>query len=129
MGDVGTRKLDRDGMVDKFYGASNKPKVFILKNNEGNLDAVIETYSDLRNCSQVFELKTKLGETRQETLINLGVTECFILVNNLLQELDQFYEADWGDPETNVKFWKFVEKERIYDFLTGLNKDLNEVRG
>ncbi|KZV15508.1 hypothetical protein F511_38612 [Dorcoceras hygrometricum] len=39
-----------------------------LKTAKAIWDAVTTTYSDLGNCSQVFELKTKLGKTRQGTL-------------------------------------------------------------
>ncbi|KZV48799.1 hypothetical protein F511_09220 [Dorcoceras hygrometricum] len=67
-----------------------------LKTAKAIWDAVTATYSDLGNCYQVFELKTKLRETRRGTL---EVTEYFTLINNLWQELDMFYEADWGDPE------------------------------
>ncbi|KAK2999171.1 hypothetical protein RJ639_023046, partial [Escallonia herrerae] len=37
----------------------------------------------------------------------------------LWQELDMRYEADWGDLE-NLKFKRHFEKERLYEFLTGL---------
>lgn len=39
------------------------------------------------------------------------------------------YEADWEDLEGNIKFERHLEKERLYEFLAGLNKDLDEVRG
>lgn len=39
------------------------------------------------------------------------------------------YEADWGDLEGNTKFKRHLEKERSYEFLVGLNKNLDEVRG
>ena len=39
------------------------------------------------------------------------------------------YETDLGDLEVNVKFKNHLEKERLYDFLTVLNKELDEVRG
>lgn len=39
------------------------------------------------------------------------------------------YEADWGDLEGNSKFKRHLEKDRLYEFLIGLKKDLDEVRG
>lgn len=37
------------------------------------------------------------------------------------------YEADWGNLEGNTKFKRHLKKERLYEFLTNLNKDLDEV--
>ncbi|KAK2976048.1 hypothetical protein RJ640_024776 [Escallonia rubra] len=42
---------------------------------------------------------------------------------------DEFGEADWGDLENLMKFKRHLGKERLYEFLTGLNRDLDEVRG
>lgn len=39
------------------------------------------------------------------------------------------YEANWGDLEGNTKYKKHHEKERLYEFLAGLHKDLDEVQG
>ena len=89
-------------------------------------DAVRENYSDLENASQVFEIKNKLKDIRQG---NSDITEYYNLLQILWLELDMHYEADWGDLEANVKFKNHLEKERLYDFLAGLNKELDEVRG
>ncbi|GAV91134.1 UBN2_3 domain-containing protein, partial [Cephalotus follicularis] len=43
-------------------------------------------------------------------------------------ELDLHYEADWEGLEGNQKFKKHLEKERLYEFLAGLNRELDEVR-
>ncbi|KAK3031786.1 hypothetical protein RJ639_036938, partial [Escallonia herrerae] len=37
--------------------------------------------------------------------------------------------ASQGDLEGNLKFKRHLEKERLYEFLTGLNRELDEVRG
>ncbi|KAK3015319.1 hypothetical protein RJ639_006167 [Escallonia herrerae] len=89
-------------------------------------DAVNKNDSDLENASQVFEIKNKLKEMRQG---NLEVTEYYNELQTLWQELDMHYEADWGDLEGNLKFKRHLEKERLYEFLTGLNRELDEVRG
>ena len=36
------------------------------------------------------------------------------------------YEVEWGDLKENKKFQKHLEKEPLYEFLVGLNKDLDE---
>ncbi|KAK3028733.1 hypothetical protein RJ639_037756 [Escallonia herrerae] len=60
---------------------------------------------------------------------NLEVTKYYNELQTLWQELDMHYEADWGDLEGNLKFKRHLEKERLYEFLTGLNRELEEVRG
>ncbi|KAI3697748.1 hypothetical protein L6452_30845 [Arctium lappa] len=89
-------------------------------------EAVNETYSDLGNASQVFEIKMKLKDIRQGSS---EVTHYYNCLKILWQELDMFYEADWGEVEKHLKFKARLEKERFNDFLAGLNRDLDEVRG
>ncbi|GAV63736.1 hypothetical protein CFOL_v3_07254 [Cephalotus follicularis] len=47
----------------------------------------------------------------------------------LWHELDLHYEADWEDLGGNQKFKKHLEKERLYELLAGLNRELDEVHG
>ncbi|GMI75189.1 hypothetical protein HRI_001188200 [Hibiscus trionum] len=88
-------------------------------------DAVKENYSDLGNASQVFEIKLKLKDIQQGTL---EVTQYYNL-KILCQELDMYYEVDWGEGLEHTKFMSHLNKERLYEFLAGLNRDLDEVRG
>ena len=53
--------------------------------------AVHETYSDLDNASQVFELKPKLRNQRQDSLT---MTEYYSNLCTLWQELDFYYAND-----------------------------------
>lgn len=39
------------------------------------------------------------------------------------------YKANWSDLEDNMKFKRHQEKERLYEFLAGVNKELDEVHG
>ena len=45
------------------------------------------------------------------------------------QELDLFNHGGWTCAQDEAHYKKLVDKERIYDFLVGLNKDLHEIRG
>lgn len=54
-GNMATQKLNRDCTADKFYGALNQPKLFILKNSKGdvgccnrNIFGCWELFSSLR---------------------------------------------------------------------------------
>ncbi|GMI84832.1 hypothetical protein HRI_002152500 [Hibiscus trionum] len=89
-------------------------------------DAVKENYSDLGNASQVFEIKLKLKDIQQGTL---EVTQYYNNLKILWQELDMYYEVDWGEGLEHTKFISHLNKERLYEFLAGLNRDLDEVRG
>ncbi|KAG8497017.1 hypothetical protein CXB51_008247 [Gossypium anomalum] len=44
-------------------------------------------------------------------------------------ELDMYYEADWSEGLEHTKFMTHLNNERLYEFLAGLNRELNEVRG
>ena len=43
--------------------------------------------------------------------------------------MDIFYDISWECVEDGVKYTKMVEKEQVFDFLHGLNSDLDKVQG
>ena len=90
------------------------------------LDVVNDTYSDLGNSSQVYELKTKIRNTTQG---NMSVTSYYNMLKSLWQELDLFYDLEWSCAEDSAQYQRTVEKDRVMEFLAGLNTDLDEVRG
>nr|CAN83808.1 hypothetical protein VITISV_026963 [Vitis vinifera] len=79
-------------------------------------DATRETYSNIDNTSTIFEIKSILQDLRQEIQ----------LLPNILISL---HELVWKCPEDGLLYKKVIEKEHIYKFLLGLNKNLDEVRG
>ncbi|KAG6507002.1 hypothetical protein ZIOFF_032337 [Zingiber officinale] len=44
-------------------------------------------------------------------------------------ELDLFEEEDWENPNDSARYKKKIERGRVFVFLAGLNKELDEVRG
>lgn len=88
--------------------------------------AIKETYSDLDNASQVFEIKSKLRDQRQGSL---SVTEYYNILCTLWQELDLYYSNDWKCTLDAAIYTKRLEKERVFDFLYGLDTQLDDVRG
>ncbi|KAJ9550707.1 hypothetical protein OSB04_014752 [Centaurea solstitialis] len=88
--------------------------------------AIHETYSDLENSSQVFEIKTKLRDQRQGSL---SVTEYYSVLCTLWQELDLFYPKEWKCTSDAKLYAQRVEKERVFDFLYGLSSQLDDARG
>lgn len=89
-------------------------------------DAVNLAYSDLEDSSQMFSLRTRIRNLRQETGT---VTNYFHQLTRLWQELDLFQQQPWKDPLDGTLYRQMLAKERIYDFLAGLNSSLDEVRG
>lgn len=43
--------------------------------------------------------------------------------------MDSFYEIKWHCTADSIQYNQRLEKERVFGFLHGLNKDLDEVRG
>ncbi|KAK3000202.1 hypothetical protein RJ639_023485 [Escallonia herrerae] len=88
-------------------------------------EAVRETYSDVENSSQIFDLKTKLWKSKQ------GESEVTVYYNEIVslwQELDQCYNDEWDCLSDSVKVMNKEECDRVYPFLAGLNRDFDEVR-
>ena len=57
------------------------------------------------------------------------MTQYFNSLNNIWHELDLYYESQWHCSEDAIKYKRMLDKEHIFDFLYGLNKELDEVRG
>ena len=81
-------------------------------------------YSDLGNVSQVLEIQSKLKEMKQGTQ---SVTQYFTDLEDKWQELDLLLDKHSVCETCSVKQWQNLEKEQVYDFLVGLNRDRDEV--
>ncbi|GAV70419.1 UBN2_3 domain-containing protein, partial [Cephalotus follicularis] len=89
-------------------------------------DATRETYSNKDNMSAIFEIKGILIDLTQG---EMTITDYFNALIRYWQQLDMLEDIKWHCPEDNQQYKKILEKERIYKFLLGLNKELDEVRG
>ena len=81
-------------------------------------------YSDLGNVSQVLEIQSKLKEMKQGTQ---SVTQYFTDLEDKWQELDLLLDKNSVWATCSVKQQQNLEKEQVYDFLVGLNRDRDEV--
>ena len=88
-------------------------------------DAIQETYSDVENASQIFELKTRLWQMKQG---DREVTEYYTKMLGLWQDLDLICEEEWECTGDNVSLKKKIENKRVFEFLAGLNRELDDVR-
>ncbi|TXG60395.1 hypothetical protein EZV62_014968 [Acer yangbiense] len=115
-------------MVMSWLWNSMTPKVSVicmfLKTTHDIWDTYGQTYSKVRDVAQVYEIKTRLSTTKQGTR---SVTEYSNILQKLWQELDHYQciEMKCTDDATVLK--RFLEKERIYIFLAGLNVEFNDV--
>ena len=86
-------------------------------------DLVTESYSD---SAQVFEIRSSLRDQKQG---NLSVTDYYNLLMGLWQSLDMFTNVKWKCGDDGTQYMQMLDKEQVFDFLYGLNNDLDEVRG
>ena len=112
-------------LLNSMEASIAKPNLF-LPTAKDVWDSVHETYSDLENSSQIFELKSKLWNSKQ------GDRDVTIYYNEMVtmwQELDQCYDDVWENPNDCARFQKHEENDRVYIFLVGVNRSLDEVKG
>ena len=87
-------------------------------------DVIWEMYSGAKNASQIFEIKTRLWQMKQE---DREVTEYYTEMLGLWQDLDLNREEERECTGDSVHFKK-MENERVFQFLARLNCELDDVR-
>ena len=88
-------------------------------------DAMEQTYSKVRDGARIYELRTKIHRVRQG---NMSITEYSNYLKGLWQELDHYQCIPIKASEEVKAFKIFMEKQRVYDFLAGLNPEYDAVR-
>ncbi|XP_022731494.1 uncharacterized protein LOC111286004 [Durio zibethinus] len=88
-------------------------------------ESIRQTYSKVKDAAQVYEVKIKTAALKQG---NKSVTEYAILLKNLWQEMDHYRCIEMKCSEDATTLKKFIEKDRVYDFLAGLNVEFDQVR-
>ncbi|RVW24010.1 Retrovirus-related Pol polyprotein from transposon RE2 [Vitis vinifera] len=89
-------------------------------------DTAKETFSDKENTSEIIQIEGILHDLRQG---NLTVTEYFNTLTRLWRQLDTFEVHNWNCVTDGFLYKKIVEGKRVFKFLLGLNKNLDEIRG
>ena len=74
------------------------------------------------NVAQFFDLKTRIKEMKQGTM---SVNQYNTKLQNIWQELDLFYGSDLGCEDCCLKQKRMIEKECVFEFLAGLNRELD----
>ncbi|XP_021888415.1 uncharacterized protein LOC110807562 [Carica papaya] len=85
-----------------------------------------EFYSSRDNTLAIFKIETHLHDLRQG---ELTMTQYYNALTRNWQQLNVFEEHQWNYPEDSKLFKTLTERKRIFKFLMGLNKNLDEVCG
>ncbi|KAK9099993.1 hypothetical protein Scep_023423 [Stephania cephalantha] len=84
------------------------------------------TFSSSENTSEIFETESVLHELKQG---DLSVTQYYSLLTRHWQKIDRIDTHKWKCREDGKLYRSIVETKRVFKFLSGLNKDLDEARG
>ncbi|XP_073121030.1 uncharacterized protein [Henckelia pumila] len=112
-------------LINSMEPAIGKPFMF-LPTASDVWEAVKETYSDLENYSQLYDLNTRMWRQQQG---NRDVTSYYNELLTIWQELDFFETDEWESKNDCCRYRKNLEHGRVFVFLARLNKELDEVRG
>ncbi|XP_024026809.1 uncharacterized protein LOC112093143 [Morus notabilis] len=88
--------------------------------------AAQETYSDNENPAELFKIKGVLHDLWQG---ESNGTQYYNCLTRYWRQLDMFDSPAWECPGDATLYKKIIEKERVFKFLLGLDKSLDEVRG
>ena len=88
-------------------------------------DFMSRTYSKANDDAQVYEIKIKTAATKQGSK---SVTEYATFLQSLWQDLDHYRVLKTKCVADATLLKNFIEKDRLYDFLAGLNPDFDHVR-
>ncbi|XP_071926035.1 uncharacterized protein [Coffea arabica] len=120
---------EEDSMVMSWLWNSMLPEIsdtcMFLPTAQDIWTTIRQTYSKARDAALIYEIKTKILATKQG---NLSVTQYANLLQNLWQKLDQYRCVQILCSEDAATLKNFIEKDRVYDFLAGLNVEFDQVR-
>ena len=88
-------------------------------------DAIQQTYSKARDAAQVYEVKVKTIAAKQGSK---AIIEYANQLKALWQELDHYRVIKTKCLEDAAVLKDFIEQDRVYDFLIGLNLEFDQVR-
>ena len=88
-------------------------------------EAINLTYSKVKDAAQIYELRTKIAATKRGVR---SITKYSNALQSLWQELDHYQCLKMRCSEDAALHKRFVEKERTYDLLVGLNMEFDAVK-
>ncbi|XP_034693588.1 uncharacterized protein LOC117920265 [Vitis riparia] len=120
---------EEDSMIMAWLWNSMIPEIsdtcMFLATAKDIWDAIQQTYSKARDAAQVYKVKVKTVAAKQG---DKTVTEYANQLKSLWQELDHYKVIKTKCPEDAAILKDFIEQDRVYDFLVGLNPEFDQVR-
>ncbi|KAK2965727.1 LOW QUALITY PROTEIN: hypothetical protein RJ640_025453, partial [Escallonia rubra] len=117
---------EEDSMVMSWLWNSMLPEIsdtfMFLPTSKEIWEAAQQTYSKVRDAAQI---KSKISDTKQG---DRSVTEYANLLKKLWQEMDHYRCIEMKCSDDAAVLKNFIEKDRTYDFLAGLNIEFDQVR-
>lgn len=124
-----------NGELNEFLSHDMADKVMETYINQSHLSLPSNDQSHLGCCKEKYSyyfsqppkpLKSRQLKEMQQG--NMDITKYYNALQTLLARKDMHYQVDWKDLKGITEFKRYLEKIRLYEFLAGLNKDLDEVR-
>ncbi|KAJ9547058.1 hypothetical protein OSB04_019601 [Centaurea solstitialis] len=120
---------EEDSMIMSWLWNSMTPEIsdtcMFLSTAKKIWDALHDTYSKVNDAALIYDIKTKTTGAKQGMKT---VTEYANFLQNQWQELDYYRTLDVDCSKCSAGIKKFIERDRVYDFLTGLNSEFDLVR-
>ena len=120
---------EEDSMIMSWLWDSMEPAIsdtcMFLASAKGIWEYIQRTYSKARDAAQVYEIKIKTNGMKQG---DMAVTEYANFLQMMWQELDHYRVFEMKCPDDAAILKKYIEGDRVYDFLAGLNSDFDQVR-
>ncbi|GAV72657.1 UBN2_3 domain-containing protein [Cephalotus follicularis] len=105
--------------------AALSPQYMMMESVKDIWDAISRQYSQKNNYAQAYEIRKK---TREMSQGGPSLAACYSNLSHLWQQLDAYRTHRPSILTELVTFQKDIEKEKVYDFLAGLNPDYDQVR-
>ncbi|KAL2336894.1 hypothetical protein Fmac_011340 [Flemingia macrophylla] len=120
---------EEDSMIMAWLWNSMIPEIsdtcMFLNSTKEIWDAVEQTYFKAKDAAQVYEVKVKTLAAKQG---NKTVTEYANQLKSLWMELDHYRVIKAKCTEDSTLLKEYIEQDRVYDFLVGLNPEFDQVR-
>lgn len=120
---------EEDSMIMAWLWNSMIPEIsdtcMFLSTAKEIWDAIEQTYSKAKDAAQVYDVKVKTVAAKQG---NKSVTEYANQLKSLWMELDHYRVVKTHCAADSAVLKEFIEQDRVYDFLVGLNPEFDQVR-
>ncbi|GAV79525.1 UBN2_3 domain-containing protein [Cephalotus follicularis] len=101
------------------------PQYMMMDYAKDVLDAIAQQFSQGNNYAQAYEISKQARKMRQG---ELSLATYYSTLTHLWQQLDTYRTHKPSIPEELVTYQKDTEKERVYEFIVGLNPKFDQIR-